>query len=305
MLKNRKSASDMIAPAPQVILLYGPPNAGKTTICATAKDNLFLDFERSLVRSDLVSYVADRVDVDRWEDVAEIGREDLDGVKAVTIDTAGEMIQMLATYVRQQGGPMSNRDGSISLKGYGKIGDIFTAWHKRIRDAGCHLLLTAHAKEEKTATEDVEIRPDIMGQTSKIIAKAASAIGYVVVRGKNQNIHWRPAEWWAKGPREWSDPMPVPDLKTSTSWFQGKIDELGTIEQQRQKAAREAFEALEPFRQQVGAVKVADDANKALAAAEKLDESIRPAAKKILWECAQNSGLTFDRQTKQFVEAKQ
>jgi len=305
-LKNRRSASDMIPPAPSVVLLYGPPNSGKTTICATAGETLFLDFERSLARSDLVGEVEDRVDVDRWEDVASLDASDLEGVETGVVDTAGELVQKLATFVQGSSDKMRNRDGSISLKGFAKIGDIFNAWANLITGAGANLILTAHSREDKTATDDVEIRPDIMGQSLKLIVRRCTAIGYCTIRGKQQRIEWLPKEWWAKGPREWGEGFVVPNLLREKRWFSTKLQELKGIERARQEKALEASKALQPIEVMAEEIKdasrPADAATEALAAAMKLPEGLQAAAKGIIWKCAQASGLTYDRTEEVFVE---
>lgn len=309
MLKNRRSSEELIPHAPAVVMIYGPPNSGKTTIAATAGRTLFLDFERSLGRSDLVGHVEDRVDVEKWEDVKDLAADDLDGIDTVVVDTVGEMVQKIATYVQALGGAMSNRDGSISLKGYGKVADIFQAWTNVVRNAGCNLLLTAHAKEEMTATDEKQIRPDVMGSSLKMVTRACAAIGYATMNGGKGQVSWSPAQWWAKGPMEWGNTMPVPRLQSNLTWMKDRIDELGEIEQKRQKSAVEAAKASAPALTLAEAVPGATDplraANEALAAALSLPDHLAPPVKAVLHRCATASGLTYDRAEGRYIKAEE
>lgn len=299
MLKNRKTASDPVPPAPQVILLYGPPNSGKTTISASAGATLFLDCERSLARSDLVGNVDNRVDVESWGDISGIAQEDVEGIDAVVVDTVGAMIKMITQSIIGSAG-MANRDGTLSLKGYGKLADTFTQWVDRVRGFGCHLVLTAHAAEKETATDDREIRPDIVGSSLKVVTRDCTAIGYCTIRGNARQVAFAPGAWWAKGPVEWGGELKVPDLRQNTSWLAEKIADLQQIEKKRQEAALEAMQHLDAFRDELE-VQSPDDANDAMKRIDKLPQGVRPAAKKVLWEAAKAARVTFDRQDGVFV----
>ncbi len=306
-IKNRKTANDMIPARPVEVCLYGPPNSGKTTIAATLGKSLYLDFEGSLSRSDLVSNVADRVDVESWSDVSELDQSDLKGVNAVVVDTMSAMFRQIAAGLPRGGKvKMFQSDGSLTQKAYGAMLTAFTAWRDRIKSWGCDVILIAHAEEKATATEEMRIRPALTAGAMKAVTQDSDLIAFCEIRGKDRVMCCAPDVWFGKGPQEWGV-LQVPDLRGDPSWFADKLDELREIIRSRQAKAIEAQKAMAPIREEIDAdwgddaLAVIALANDLLERIEALNESLRPPLRQQLWNKAKDMGLTYDRQEKTFL----
>lgn len=302
MLKNRRTNKDPIPEKPVVGMIYGPPDAGKTTLACTAGKVLFLDFEHGIGRSDLVGIVEDRVDVERWSDIAAIEESDLEGISCVVFDTAGAAVDKLAADVTTRP-KMTNPDGSISLKGYGAIKDAFEALVRRIRGFGVHVLFICHSVENKTATDESEIRPDILGGSIKVVTRLCDFIGFASSRDGKHSLSFVSSAWWAKGPREWGT-MQVPNLKQAANhrYVADLIESFQKIEQDRMSAAMEAQNAINDWTMSWQSISDPEQFNEALASIAKQPKEIQSALKSELWGWAKQCGLTYDREEGVFTK---
>jgi hypothetical protein len=140
----------------QRTVLYGPEGIGKSTLAAKFPDPLFIDTEGG----------TDYIDVTRvdpqpktWEELLDILKEivaDPSVCKTLVIDTMDWAEQLISEYVLRTRGMTSIEDAGYG-KGYTYIGEeaakmlgILT----EIKDAGIHVVITAHAKMRKFEQPD-------------------------------------------------------------------------------------------------------------------------------------------------------
>ena len=100
------------------ILIYGQPGLGKTTLGLSAQKPLLLDFDGGVHRVNPM-HQTDTLQVNSWDEVIDVFKEDLRPYETIIIDTAGKMLDFMNVYLIKNDPKLGKRDGSLSLQGYG------------------------------------------------------------------------------------------------------------------------------------------------------------------------------------------
>lgn len=190
---------------PKLLILFGKPKSGKTTIIAGLEGNLIIDLEEG---SNYVECMA--VKAKSIEDLREISiaiKEAGNPYKYITIDTITALEDMilpmaLADY---RATPMGKKFGFNEFTGKYEYVDIRTlpngggylylreAFQKVVnifRGLTEHLILIGHTKDRTINRDGKELSEnllDLSGKLERIISSKADALGYVY-RKKNQTI---------------------------------------------------------------------------------------------------------------------
>lgn len=190
MIKITKP-SDPILTVNLIIVLYGQPGTGKTSLGFSASKPLLLDFDlgaqRALNRKDAVR-------VNNWNDIADLNAEDLAAFDTVIIDTAGRLLEVMAIHIIKNNPKMENRfNGGLSLQGYGMLNNMFKNFIVKLKSFGKDIILIAHDKEDKQ-DDKITIRPDAMGSSKVELIKIADLLGYIYIDGKLRSISFNPTD---------------------------------------------------------------------------------------------------------------
>ena len=184
---------------PKLLILFGRPKAGKSTLMAALDNNLIIDLENGyqalsalVVQARSIKDFAEIANALR-EKIKELGRYPY---KYITIDNATRLEEMCLSYAAQlykatpQGKSWQGTDIRTLPQGSGymylrqavrKVVDMF-------RDLCDSLILIAHVKEKminKEGEEQSEMSIDLTGKLGDILCGEADAIGYVY-RKKNE-----------------------------------------------------------------------------------------------------------------------
>ena len=185
---------------PKLMIIFGKPKSGKTTLLAALEDNLIIDFEKG---SSFVSAL--KVNVDSTKDITELMNllRDKKGTseyayKYGTLDTATAMEDIVAgiavTMYRKtpMGQTFTGNDVTVLPNGAGYkytreafmyVLDLFKPFFK-------HLILLGHTKDKMINVQGKELSQnslDLTGKLERIVAAQADALGYIY-RKKNQTI---------------------------------------------------------------------------------------------------------------------
>lgn len=186
---------------PKLIILFGRPKAGKSTLAASIDNNLIIDLEDGYQA--LEAMVIQARSVKDFGDIATAIREEIKETgkkpyKYITIDNATRLEDMCLSYALQlyksspQGKNYQGNDVRTLPNGSGymwirmavkKVIDLF-------RDLSETLILIAHVKERQINVEGQEMSEmalDLTGKLGDILCGEADAIGYVY-RKKNETI---------------------------------------------------------------------------------------------------------------------
>lgn len=179
------------------ILIYGQPGTGKTTLGCSAPNAILFDYDGGVQRINGAHQIP-TVQISSWEDteqaIAEINA-DYPECKTIVIDTVGKMLDYMSDYIIRKDSRMGQRDGSLSLKGYGVRKTMFVNFIKSLFISGRSIVFIAHEKEDKDGDVTVK-RPLIGGSSASDLITELDLVGYVQMIGKERTIAWNPTEQW-------------------------------------------------------------------------------------------------------------
>lgn len=163
------------APIPErnvILVLYGVPSSGKTSVACTAENPVLIDtdrgFDRSVVRVDTLT-------ASNWEDIQN-SMNDLRGYKTIIVDTAKAMLDdYLWDYTQRMDGRLVRNQ----MKHFGAIGDGFKRFISEIRSYGADIIFICH---DKQGGEDIVTHePDCTGSSKNLLNRMADQEGYVFI----------------------------------------------------------------------------------------------------------------------------
>lgn len=187
-----------IAPKKTIsILIYGQPGLGKTTLGCSAPNPVLFDYDGGAQRINGAHQVP-TVQISSWADTTvaldEIARE-MPECESIIIDTAGKMLDYMSAYIIANDSKMGQRDGSLSLKGYGVRKNMFVNFLKQLQIMGKNVVFIAHEREEKRG-DDIVKRPEIGGSSANDLIKELDLVGYMSAIGRDRTIAFDPTEYY-------------------------------------------------------------------------------------------------------------
>lgn len=259
-----------------VMMVYGSPGSGKTTLAMSAPSPVLIDTDGGVGRTHTAHRVP-TVQVTRWEDVdqamAEIAA--MPSVKTVIVDTVGKLLDYMSEYItRTQPKMRKGYDGSLSLQGYGVRKGMFRDFIKRCMMSQKNVVFIAHAQEDKVDDSFVE-RPIVGGSSMADIMMELDLLGFMTDLGGKRVVLWGndgtsfAKSFYSKNTCFLPNVMEVPQVVD----YSGNIiaenrfltDVLGHYEQAQQKKEEvnaKYEELVASIRERVGACEGADDLNK-------------------------------------------
>lgn len=209
------------------MLIAGFPGIGKTTLALSAPKPLYIDVDLSAERINReVLNMAEGVTQPRdYEELRRdlgIGANDMEmqAVKAnlkdfetIVIDTGGKLLTIMGQYGKQIEPKYGQRDGSLSLKGYGWLGKEFQRFLEHcIYVLDKHIVIIFHTVEEKDG-DDTKLRIKAEGSTRNNVWEVMDLGGFMEMRGKSRTIGFDNCErYFAKGTRGIHGVMAIPEL---------------------------------------------------------------------------------------------
>lgn len=258
------------------VLIAGYPGIGKSTLALSAPKPLHIDVDFGIDRIE-PRYRADYIQPKSYEEILQdLKTENLTDYDTLVFDTGGKLISLMSLWAIKQDNKYGQRDGSLSLKGYGFVGKEFV----RLMDY-CfyelkkHIVMVFHAIEEKDG-DNTRLRIKVEGQTKNNVWETQDLGGFVEMMGNKRTIGFSNCErYFAKGTRGVSGVHEIPELTpASANDFLTRL-----FEQYNAKAAEEIADsaqkkqiydqAMASVQELISAVTDAESAN---AAAPKLKE---------------------------------
>jgi AAA domain len=291
-------ASETIAVAHPVFMIFGQPGIGKSSLGYSAADPLLLDFDAGAHRA---ANRRDTLQIGTWADVAELMAQPdaLAPYQTIVVDTVGRCLDLMSTDIIA-GNPKLGRDGNLSLQGYGALKARFRLWVAQLRTFGKDVVLIAHDKEEGDA-DSKSVRPDITGVSYSEVMKVSDFVGYLAMSGKTRVLDFNPTDKWVgKNPAAWA-PLPLPPVAKAQTVLADLIVKgraaLGAISDASATVATQVDE----WRAGIAAFTTVEECNAAIPVIKKLPLVVAPQVSKILIDHALTRGIAFDKATKLFV----
>lgn len=177
------------------MLVYGQPGIGKSTMALSAPNPVLFDFDGGVQRVN-VAFQCPTLQVKSWEEALQ-ALEELKGgevdCKTIVIDTAGKMLDFMSDFIMRNDSKMKQRDGSLSLKGYGARKVMFQNFLREVAMMGKNIVFVAHEREEKDGETKI-VRPEIGGSSAGDLMKELDLVGYVQAVGPDRTVYWTPQE---------------------------------------------------------------------------------------------------------------
>lgn len=293
------------------MLIAGYPGIGKSTLALSAPRPLHVDVDFGIDRIE-PRYRAPYIQPKDYDELlSDLKPENLTDFDTLVFDTGGKLITLMSLWAIAKDPKYGQRDGSLSLKGYGAVGREFV----RLMDY-CfyelkkHVVIVFHAVEEKDG-DNTRLRIKVEGQTKNNVWEPMDLGGFVEVQGNERTIGFSNCErYFAKGTRGVHGIYKIPELTPTTpNDFLTKLfaqyAQLSAEEVAANEAEKERYEAV-----MTEAVKILDtitDAATANAAAEQIGklEAVLTSRKEIgeaYKAKVKVLGLVYSRETKTYSD---
>ena len=294
------------------MLIAGYPGIGKSTLALSAPRPPHIAVGFGIDRIEpryRKPYIRPKSYDGILEDLTPLNVKDFD---TLVFDTGGKLISLMSQWAIKKDVKYGQRDGSLSLKGYGFIGREF----QRLMDycfyeLDKHIVVVFHAIEEKDG-DNTRLRIKVEGQTKNNVWEPIDLGGFVEIQGNNRTIGFSNCErYFAKGTRGihgvWQVPELGPDKPNDflTRLF-AQYNALSAAEVAQNAEEQEAYEAaMAEGREIVAGITDADSANAAMSKIKAVNHAL--TSKKEV-NAAFNAkikelGLFYDKVLKKYTPA--
>jgi hypothetical protein len=193
------------------VLIAGYPGIGKTTLALSAPKPLLIDLDNGIDRVE-AKYRSDTAIVQSYDELlTDLESADLKEYETIVVDTGGKLLELLKPKVIAEDIKNGQRDGNLTLKGYGAVSRLFSQFVQQLEKLNKHLVFIFHAKEDKDGDE-VRLRIQVEGSTKDSIWQSMDLGGFIEMRGKNRTIGFANCEkYFAKGTHGINGTYELPD----------------------------------------------------------------------------------------------
>ena len=177
----KKVKRKVVSTNPAVLLLYGAPKVGKTTMLSKLDDCLIVDTERgSRMIEGYISEVNTRDEL--IETLIELKEGKDVKYKYIALDTIDKVAEWAEKRVCEEEGVRAIGDLAFG-KGYGMVREKVTQTIDAFKEVTDHLIIIGHRKVAYAVTDGSTIvipeSIDLTGKLKNVIMSGADAIGYV------------------------------------------------------------------------------------------------------------------------------
>lgn len=200
------------------MLIAGYPGIGKSTLALSAPNPLHIDVDFGIDRIE-PRYRKPYIQPSTYEEILEdLVPENLDGFDTLVFDTGGKLISLMSLWAIKKDPKYGQRDGSLSLKGYGAVGKEFVRLMDYcFYDLKKNIVIVFHATEEKDG-DNTRLRIKVEGQTKNNVWEPMDLGGFVEMYGNDRTIGFSNCErYFAKGTRGISGIWRIPALTTTSA----------------------------------------------------------------------------------------
>ena len=233
---------------PVVIVLYGQPGSGKTSVATTAENPVICDCDRG---SDRAVQITDTLMVNTWQEIL-ANVDALKEYKTVVIDTAKAALDdFLSQYVVD----MNYKLKTNSLKRFGQMADEFKDFIGKLQSFGVDLIFICHDKETQEG-DIIKHAPDCTGSSKDLLLRKADQVGYISLVNKERVISFEPKDNFVGKNVACIADEKIPEYGTAefSSFMADIIQKVKASIQNKSEAQRKANEMLSSLRAELDKV---------------------------------------------------
>lgn len=292
------------------MLIAGYPGIGKSTLALSAPNPLHIDCDFGVDRVE-PQYRKPFIQPASYAEILnDLTPDNVKDFDTLVFDTGGKLITLMSQWAIQQDPKYGQRDGSLSLKGYGFVGREFV----RLMDH-CfytlkkHIVIVFHATEEKDG-DNTRLRIKVEGQTKNNVWEPMDLGGFVEMIGNDRTIGFSNCErYFAKGTRGVHGVYKIPDLASNPNnfltWLFDEYNKKSEAEVKAEADSRKKYEdAMASGKAMIDVVTDAEMANRVAAEMKNIEHALTSEKEiKAMWKAKMKDlGLVYDRSTKQYVK---
>ena len=312
-----RKPSELIINPKIKMLIYGQSGIGKTTLAlSVSKNPLLFDFDEGVNRVDFrILGDTATVQVENYQDFLDVlDKEDLTPYDALVFDTGGKMLDFMADFIMKSDYKLKNKNGMLTLQGYGVRKGAFSAICKRINTMGKDVVFVAH---RETVTEDEQTRfiPQFGGSNYDALVRELDVVGYMEANGRIRTITFDPTSRNdGKNTCNLPSVINIPELFNEQGekvrenvFLREKVIDTYINRLNQRKQSSEAFNILmDNIQKEIDLITDAKSANMFLANIESFEhkETSLLLSKQKLMQKAKSLSLEFDKETSAFIIAK-
>lgn len=285
------------------MLVAGFPGIGKSTLALSAPKPLHIDVDFGLDRIE-PQYRAPYIQPADYDEIlTDLKADNLTDFETLVFDTGGKLISLMSLWAIKKDPKYGQRDGSLSLKGYGFVGREFV----RLMDY-CYyelkknIVIVFHAVEEKDG-DNTRLRLKVEGQTRNNVWEPMDLGGFIEMMGNDRTIGFSNCErYFAKGTRGIKGIYKIPDLtggapNTFLTELFAEFNKLSTAETAQLEAQKAAYnKAMLQGCEIIDGLKDAETVNKAMAPFKAIEHALTSKRElNSMWKSrTEQLGLVYD-----------
>lgn len=241
--------NDVRPERPVIIMLYGVPGCGKTSVATTANNPVIIDTDRG---SDRAVRVTDTLLADNWQDILN-STESLKEYSTIVIDTAKTMLDdFLSVYVCDKNYKLRTN----SLKRFGEMATEFSNFVGKLQTFGADLIFICHDKEMQEG-DVIKHSPNCTGSSKDLLQQKADQVGYISLVNGKRTVSFDPRDNFVGKNVAQLPVTEIPDASTPEydAFMADIIAKVKASIQNKSEAQRQAIELLSSLRQELEKVK--------------------------------------------------
>lgn len=289
------------------MIIAGYAGIGKTTLALSSPKPLLIDVDNGIDRVE-APYRKDTVIISDYESLLkDITESDLSSYETIVIDTGGKLLDLMKPYVIRNNAQNGQRDGSLSMKGWGAVAVEFKRFIDLVDKHAKHIIFVFHTNEESDG-ELTKLRIAIQGSTKTKIWESMDLGGFVEMQGKNRTIGFSNTErYYAKGTHGISGVYQIPQLATGTqnnfltTLFDKVIEDLQSSTKVL-KTEGDIYDNAMRLKVFIDSVSTLEQVNQILERLKEIKHALtsEKELKVHLLNKASDLGFVYDKTTKQF-----